>query len=235
MNIQRSIVLAALLGLWMTPEASAAPGGSWNLSRDMIVDWNFGPNSNPLSPASWWTFMGSSHSNPLALCDNNMQPIYTALPNYNNTGTVSRWDGLAPVQEVGLVMDPSMAATPVPTGVPYLHPGNNFTTAVRWQNPMGSPWQTFRVLGRFTHVDPNNSWGMADGVRWFVVKVSGCFAATLSSGFIQSTALNPANDTGVFLHTGIYVGPGESLYFIVHRNGNFYFDTTALDVLITSM
>jgi hypothetical protein len=233
MNIHRSIVLAALLGLLMTPEASAAPGWSWNLSRDMIVDWNFGPNSNPLSPASWWTFMGTSDPNPLAVCNSSMQPTYNALPSYTG-GAWSGWDGVTPFQEVGLRMDPSPASIPLANGLPYLHPGASLATAVRWKNPLGAP-QTVHVLGRFTHVDPNNMWGLADGVKWFVVKVSGCTSTVLSLGSVQSTGWNLANDTGVFLHPGVTVGPNDSLYFIVDRsNGNYYYDTTALDVLITS-
>lgn len=238
MSIHRSIVLAALLGFFvMTPAASAAPGWSWNLSRDMIVDWNFGPNTNPLSTSPGWTFMGTSNTNPLAMCSSNM-PNYIALPNYtgsNNWGIGSLWDGLDPSQEVGLLMDPNPAAIPLSNGVPYLHPGANYATAVRWQNPLGAPWQTIsvHVLGRFTHVDPNGS-GTADGVRWYVVKVTGCTPTVLSAGFIQSTNLNPANDSGVFLHPGVSIGPNDSLYFIVHRGGNHFYDTTELDVLITS-
>ena len=231
MNINRSIVLAALLGLSMTPEASAAPGWSWNLSRDMIVDWNFGPNSNPLSPASWWTFMGTSDPNALTFCNSSMQPTYTALPSYTG-GAGSVWDGFTPFQEVGMLMDPNPATIPLVNGLPYLHPGAPFATAVRWTNPLGTS-QTIHVLGRFTHVDPNGS-GLADGVKWFVVKVSGCTSTILNSGVVQSTGLNPANETGVFLHANVPVGPSDSLYFIVHRIGNYYYDTAALDVLITT-
>ncbi|HWN66010.1 MAG TPA: hypothetical protein VNM90_00155 [Haliangium sp.] len=239
MNIHRSIVLAALLGSFvMTPKASAAPGWSWNLSRDMILDENFGPNSNPLSPASWWTFMGTSNAIPTAMC-NGVTPNYTALPNYtplNYWGPGSLWDGLDTSQEVGLLMDTTPAAIPLSNGVPYLHPGAKYATAVRWRNPLKAPWQTIKVnvLGRFTHVDPYGS-GLADGVNWYVVKVSGCKSKVLNSGFIQSTNWPVANDTGVFLHKGVTVGPNESLYFIVHRNGNYFYDTTELDVLITSM
>lgn len=240
MNIHRSIVLAALLGSFvMTPEASAAPGWSWNLSRDMLLDWNFGPNSNPLSPASWWTFMGTSNPNQLAMCNGNT-PNYTALPNYapsNYWGVGSLWYGSDPSQEVGLLMDTDPADIPLSNGVPYLHPGANYATAVRWKNPLAAPWQTIKVnvLGRFTHVDPNNYLNYADGVRWYVVKVSGCTPTVLSSGILQSTNLPAANETGVFLHTGVTVGPNDSLYFIVHRNGTYhYFDTTELDVLITN-
>jgi hypothetical protein len=236
MNIHRSIVLAALLGSFvMTPEASAAPGWSWNLSRDMIVDWNFGPNSNPLSPASWWTFVGTSDSNPLAMCNSSMQPNYTALPNYtgsNYWGTGSLWDGFDPSQEVGLLMDTSPPGIPLSNGVPYVHPGANFATAVRWTNPLGQTIPV-AVLGRFTHVDPNGS-GLADGVKWYVVKVSRCTPTVLSSGVLQSTNPLPANDTGVFLHPGVSMGPNDSLYFIVHRKGNHYYDTTELDVLIVA-
>src|SRR5262245_3792505 len=53
---------AGALTLSSTP-AAAAPGWSWNLSRDMILDFASAPVSNPLGP---WTFMEEVYRNPCA-------------------------------------------------------------------------------------------------------------------------------------------------------------------------
>lgn len=242
-SITRHLVLttticAGSLGLLSAPAAAApppgfTPGWSWNLSRDMIIDLANGFGSNPVGD---WTFM---EAQPGDLCG------ATALPMSGMPGScwgmanssAACWYDLAsgPVHSaiVGLSPVTTFAPQPAPyvpvvEGVPGMHPGFGTLGVVRWTNPHAHPIKV-RVLGRFTHIDPWGS-GIADGVDW---SVSHNCASPLVSGFIQSTNMSPANDTGVFSFA-LTVNPSDALDFVVDRRGNYNYDSTELDVLIVA-
>lgn len=199
----------------------AAPGWSWNLSRDMMLGLA-APASNPVGP---WTFMETPGSCAEA----------TALPAFGEPGLC--WS--APdVMGVSCWYDPAAgpkgsALIGIPTpplsfpfhheGVPLIHPGPSTHVLVRWTNPIGQRLQV-QVLGRFTHLDPYGG----DGVDWSV-RDSSC--APLAYGTALSTNMVPPQQTGVFSIAQV-VGPGDTIDFLVERKGNYVFDGTELDVLI---
>jgi len=98
---------------------------------------------------------------------------------------------------------------------------------VRWKNPLPQVLDV-QVLGRFTHIDPCGS-GIADGVAWSVLDH---FGSTLAFGTLQSN-MSATNETDVFSFV-LTVNPNDDLFFVVNRVGNYYYDSTELDVLIVA-
>jgi hypothetical protein len=101
-----------------------------------------------------------------------------------------------------------------------MHPGAASDAVVSWTNPLNKQIK-IQILGRFTTFDPcSGGWG--DGVSWAVVDPS---STTLASGSLGLL------DTSVF-YTQATVNPGDTINFVVSRNGNYVYDSTEFDVLI---
>lgn len=226
-----SMLCAGSVGL-VSNTAAAAPGWSWNLAHDMMLDFSSAsvPGTNPVGYLGAWTFMESTSTSA----------CYTKLRNSGGPGVcwgvswsnAGCWYNAASGPQgsaiVAMTQVPSGLLTP---GIPLLHPGQSSHAAVRWTNQLGQP-VTVSALGRFTHIDP----GGGDGVEWHVYYNSPCNGQEIAGTYTTGGGLplmSPPNDTEAF-NFSQYMNPGDELYFVVERVGDYYYDSTELDVLIVA-
>lgn len=218
--------------------SASAPGWSWNLSRDMLVDVGAGNTvtSNPLSSGMFpgvWTFIDS---NPLA----SLTPSAAGVC-WGGPPSLTGWEdptlGYRQSALVGLstaTVSGTCPANSLTHGVPIVHPGPNSQVVVRWKNPL-SQSITVDILARFSNLDPCGA-RLADGVTWSVLDTWGNPLPSNSDpnpGWLNSS-WPPANhnDTDSFSTTAFPVGPGDIIDFVVDPGGNYYYDGTELDILI---
>lgn len=215
--------------------ASAAPGWSWNLSRDMLVDVGAGNTvvSNPLSSGASpgvWTFIDS---NPLAT----LTPSAAGVAWGGAPPSLTCWEdptlGYRQSALVGLSLTTVSGGCPANSlthGVPIVHPGPNSQVIVQWQNPLS---QAIRVdiLARFSNIDPCGA-GLADGVTWSVLDGWGTPLPSGGPGSLDASNPPSPNDTAVFSTSGFPVNPGDIIEFVVDPGSNYYYDGTELDILI---
>jgi hypothetical protein len=165
-------------------------------------------------------------------------PGYPTAPTYPNNPTVGAWTFLygslpglplntftpAPptsgywntlgIHVLGVYIPGTANST---KGLTSVHPGPTQPVIVKWA---GNTTGTVRVLARFSDIDP----GGGDGVKWVVYKNT----TVLGTGIIAN------GNHGAIFDTAISVLPTDVLYFVVEPNANYFYDSTALDVLITA-
>ena len=169
-------IVAAVLAV--SAPALAAPGWSWNLSRDMIIDDIWGMPSNPYNA---WSYRDTT--GPVLLGPYIPGPTYGIWPS-----------PFGPYPLVGLPLPPGPPSVPwLNIGVPIMHPDDTSGAMVRWTNTLNVTIK-IRILARVTHADPNGA-GIADGVRWHVDRNG----VTQWSSVLQSTNMNPVHRFGPLL------------------------------------
>lgn len=184
----------------------AVPVNSWNLSRDLmsIPGYPTAPTYLNNPTVGAWTFLYGSVVAPSPLS----QFTYVS-PNYGywRNPNIPFLGVYIPTQNAGVSIK----------GLTSVHPAPTQPVIVKWA---GSTTGTVRVLARFSDIDP----GGGDGVKWVVYKNT----TVLGTGIIAN------GNHGAIFDTAISVLPTDSLYFVVEPNANYFYDSTALDVLITA-
>lgn len=104
-----------------------------------------------------------------------------------------------------------------------VHPNSNSAAIVGWKSPISG---TVKVTVKIVDAHPN---AYGNGVDWFVQRESAP-SPVLASGVIDDggTATWTNNDS-------LIVSQGEFLYFGVGPRGQYYNDSTRLDITITSL
>lgn len=201
--------LFSLMGISMNSWADTVQ--SWNLARDVIFI-----KESP-APSSPWTFMQNASGT-------NKPENYTLLPFFKADDCAGKpatcWRDLASgavvsvhfktytyTENVGYVLAPGNVA---------LHPGKNSQTIIRWASPVVGD---INVLGRINHIH----YGCGDGVSW---------SLNLDGTVLQSGTL--AKGQGAIVSASkVPVTKASSLYFVLDKKGDYYCDTSTIDVLIT--
>lgn len=245
MNVKQNVLRLALTttlatGAFVLHGSTAAASGSqvwsWNLSRDMIIDaagvqlmnnplnnvWElyeapspWGGPPNPMTPLSSNLANGSCWGVPWLTCwtDPNNTNQRNAAMVAMSTSTVTVPNGGCSVQ--------------LTNGVPILHPGPNTDAIVRWTNPLGHAIN-IQILGRFTNIDPC---GPFDGVEWTLFDQNGGVLDSSTNPLISTWAPFLLDSDFVYVPPTL-VQPGDTIDFVVHRRGDYYYDGTELDVVI---
>lgn len=99
----------------------------------------------------------------------------------------------------------------------WMHPSAHGLVVIGWKSPITG---VVNVAGFFSDLDPN----CGNGVIWSVDKGS----STLTTGTIPNGG--PAQ---TFSLTGVSVSAGQVLYFVVDPNGDYFCDSTGVDVTIS--
>lgn len=105
----------------------------------------------------------------------------------------------------------------VAPGSSFLHPGEPGLAVVQWTAPI-----TDQYTVRYRFKDLDNGGG--NGINWFVDKGG----STVASGSIAN-----GGDTGEAFAGPIQMNMGESLNFVVDRNGSYSWDATRVQATIT--
>ena len=209
-----------------TPNATAGttlvPCDHWDLAADFRVSPDQeNPSRDACGNPNVWYYMTGPESRTAG--------AYSLLPSFDpsalNLG-LQRWS--IADEPPSLTYNPS--GSPVFNGTetypPHgiaVHPNHSSLVIAGWRSPISG-----RVAIAGSVADLNASYG--DGIRWFVDKG----AANLASGAIPNGGTEDFQDgTGGGNLTEVWVSKGEFLYFIVHRDGTYYCDSTGLDVVIT--
>ena len=219
-----AVLTATLLTLSVSVTWGAPKCDTWNLALDYLR----APNQNQaIYPdacgAPVWHFMKSENLTP-------DPATYTLLDTFSDYGPycdpgtgMKSWSGAdsphvsVNASGVNQVCDPWAPIT-VNSAVSFTHPTPSRYAVVGWKSPVCGK---VSVKVAIADLDP---WG-GDGVDWFIQNGN----RMLATGVITNGASDAWNGAkidikkGDFLYIGI--GPGP--------NGDYYFDTTALDILIT--
>ncbi len=114
-----------------------------------------------------------------------------------------------------------------PDGTIWMHPSNTPGLAVvSWLSPSD---MTVDVDFTFADMDPNGLGNGGDGINWFVDLNDA--SGLLASGFIPEAG----GSTGVLSLANLSLNAGDRINFIVDPNGNFSFDSTALQATISEV
>ena len=205
------------------PAAPTMTCGHWNLADDFRT-WpdHENPNRDSCGNSGVWHFMRSD-----SLARN--PESYSLLPAFNPAADgiwgLNQWHRL-PLAGSGFPL-PAVAinATGVtqyphsyiwPAGVVNLHPYENEMAIVGWQAPIAG---AVSISGTVGDLDPGGN----DGVTWAIDTQSVELAAGTVSGNSQTFNVSATVQPGDFVYFSISPGP----------NGDFYSDSTQLDVTIT--
>jgi hypothetical protein len=187
----------------------AAHGGHiWNLADDFRVSPNQeNPNPDFEGTPDVWHFLSSAglERDPATY---GLYPYYTVF-DPNREG----WDG-GPV-----LLLPTVSILKGIHRV-FLHPGAGTLTVVGWRSPVTG---VVLVRGLFEH---DGSQTCGTGVRWAIDGSTDTSTTPLASGVLATGA-----SMGFALSTA--VAEGDFLYFSVDPNGDFFCDTTFLDLTIS--
>jgi hypothetical protein len=105
-----------------------------------------------------------------------------------------------------------------------VHPGASDLVMVGWHSPIQG---RIAITGTATDINPSPMFG--DGVLWFIDKGP----TNLASGVVPEGGTQIfRSGTGGSNLTNVEVHMGDFVYFIVHRNGSYYADSTRLVVSI---
>ncbi len=105
----------------------------------------------------------------------------------------------------------------IPARSVTMHPSMTGLAVIGWKSPITG---LINVAGFFSDLDPN----CGNGIIWSVDKGS----QTLTSGTIANGGVPQSYNL-----TGISIVAGQVLYFIVDPNGDYFCDTTGVDVTIS--
>jgi len=207
----------------------------WNLESDFQVFPNQeNPNRDSCGNSNVWYFM---HSSSL----NRDPQTYSLLPNFKpdrfSIWGLQMWAGTIPdevppitemlphigINTTGSTQYPVGGVTWLPNTI-HVHPHFTELIIVGWRSPYtGSVSITGSV------VDEYGNGG--DGILWYIVKDS----TNLASGsYSDGGTQNFQDGTGGNSLANISVVQGEFIYFIIHPKGNYLYDSTRLNIRITS-
>lgn len=107
----------------------------------------------------------------------------------------------------------------IPAQSVFMHPSPDQKAVVFWRSPING---NVSLTATFTDLDLNGG----DGVNWYVYKNK----TLLNTGFIPAQGTAPA----VFTMPSLAVATGDKLYFSIDsgNNGDLYYDSTQIDVVI---
>ncbi len=212
-----SYLLAAALAVF--PAASFAECNHWDFAAEYLATGN---GSDPAATDACgnrvWQFKDSvdrtyTPSNYVALSS-----FYTEWrPCLPGTGLKLWFNGSVPhvsVNSSGIdqACDPEKPIT-WNAGAAIVHPAPGSAAVVAWQSPVKG-----EVVVTYTVADID-TWG-GDGIDWFVQT-----PAAQSSGVLDSGQSTIWQDT-------VKVERGQIIYFGVGPNGDYFYDTTAVSILI---
>jgi hypothetical protein len=210
--IHRQLTALSAIAFVLASNANvlAAPVNSWNLSRDLtsIPGYPTAPTYSGNTVGAW-TFLYGSVTLPSSLS------TFTSVtsPGYGYWSTSG-------IPSLGVYIPTTTFTSGVANatkGLIHVHPGPTQPVIVKWA---GNTTGTVRVLARFSDIDPV----CGNGVKWVVYKNT----TVLGTGIIAN------GNHGAIFDTAISVLPTDVLYFVVEPNANYFYDSTALDVLITA-
>ncbi|MBI5965308.1 MAG: hypothetical protein HY863_17670, partial [Chloroflexi bacterium] len=103
------------------------------------------------------------------------------------------------------------------------HPGSAQLAIIAWHSPISG---YVSVSGAVSDGDP----GGGDGILWYIDRNSTNVASGgFSNGGLQTFA---SGINGAGLNT-LAVVAGDTIYLAIHPNGNYYFDSTRVDIVIS--
>lgn len=222
----RALVLA-LLGLALIAPglASAAPTCSWNAFADFSVapdEANPGPDQ--CGNAGVWSYLAAPTAHTPS--SYSLLPYYTASwlssgqPAWRSTGSYD-----LPVVAVnrGPTVYPLTITWPANTML--VHPEMTVPVVVAWTSPISG---TVAITGGVSSFDAT----CGNGIAWSIDHGSTVLASgSHPRGGSQSFA---AGSDGASL-ASISVLPGETLYLLVLPNGEYYCDSTGVDLTISQV
>ncbi|MBI4672206.1 MAG: hypothetical protein HY741_11150, partial [Chloroflexi bacterium] len=217
-----------------TATASSTPYqcSQWNLAADFRVSPNQeNPNRDSCNNADVWHLMGSTglSRNPLSYyLLSSFQPDRGGVPGletWSGTFTVDPNDPLPWVGINATGATQTIAQTQIvwlPDTV-HLHPAGDQLAIVGWHSPVSG---VIAISGGVKDQDP----GGGDGISWFIDNGS----TSLGSGSIVNGGeqLFSAGTGGSSL-TNIPVSQGDFIYFVIHPNADYHYDSTKVDVSLT--
>ena len=244
------VVLVILLVVTLAFTSSSTLASEAPISRSNCRVWNLTADTLPrvyliyrkdlqrdtCGNSGVWQFMQSSalERNP-----STYSALQRFLPNVFGIEGLASWDGS--------YVEPHVDPQPLPnqpwiginaTGQPQQpltidwpayavlgHPAPEQLLVVRWQSPISGLVQ---VTGAAHDVDNHGG----DGVLWFIDNGATNLAA---GGFYDGGAQDFIDGVGGSNLNAISVKRGESLYFILHPNGNYLYDSTRLDISIVAL
>lgn len=107
-------------------------------------------------------------------------------------------------------------------GTIHVHPSPTQMVVMAWHSPVSG---YVSVVGMVSDDDA----GGGDGVLWYV----DLNTTNLADGYVNANSQAFANgNNGASLNT-VQVSVGDVLYFNIHPNGNYYYDSTQVDVTIS--
>ena len=211
----------------LAPNPVPYPCTSWNIASDFRISAHHeNPNRDSCNNPGVWSFMGSasltrdpstySLLSNFTLAGNGVPDLnfYTGsggvpLIGYNGTGTIY-----------------TTGAITWPANTVDLHPGPSQMGVIAWRSPMNG---YISIAGGVSDNDP----ACGDGILWFIDKNSTNLA---SGGYPNGGSQTFANGTitsGARLDL-VAVNTGDTLYFDVHPNGNYYCDSTRVDISVAT-
>jgi len=233
-NNMLAVAVALLVGgLVVSGSAWAVGCNSWNLTKDSLTYPNQkNPNPDSCGNQDVWQFMQSAtlERNPAT---------YSLMTNFNDSvgksvndssiyswqGDVSYGDGLfTPLIYFSTDQNGHSYSTglPIPPHAVLVHPAPQRSFVVGWRSPVDG---TVSVKGFVRSVDLGS-------IAWYVDKG----ANNLASGTVANAVLQNFQDgtNGSNLAT-VQVQKGEFLYFVIDPNGDYYYDTTQMDITIEAV
>lgn len=247
-----SLAIASGLATAAPPPPPPSLPRSWNLSRDLLT--GMGTIQAPTSP---WTLGEWKSTVPNGSLNTSAFVPFVSTAQTNCGGSSWQWmscwfttpftgnSGFAMVGTSTVTGAAPTALGPLNlvAGVPLLHPGYvpgnpGFTkyAAVKWTNPEPQPL-AIEILGRISDIDSY----CGNGIKYNVLQGTSTTAAALSNNLNNNSQLKnvtlgvpPSGPSDDAFQASTIVGVGDSLYFVVDADNDFYCDTTELDILIVS-
>lgn len=246
-----ALALASLAIAGGLATAAPPPQRSWNLSRDLLT--GMGTIQAPASP---WTLGEWKSTVPNGSLNTSAFVPFVSTAQTNCGGSSWQWmscwfttpfagsSGFAMVGTSTVTGAAPTAFGPLNlvAGVPLLHPGKvlspSFTkyAVVKWTNPQPQPL-AIEILGRISDIDSY----CGNGIKYNVLQGTSPSASPLVNNLNNNSQLKdvplgvpPSGPSDDAFQASTIVGGGDSLYFVVDADNDFYCDTTELDILIVS-
>ena len=200
---------------------------TWNLTKDLLATNNqisFNQGSNGV----WYLLQSSSFKHfpktyqflpfySLPCVTNPSAQLVVNLPCWQNP-TPDSQGNVEPIIIANVTYQTVFFRNfGIPARSVTMHPSMFGLAVIGWKSPVTG---RVNVAGFFSDLDPN----CGNGIIWSVGKGS----QTLTSGTVANGG--PAQSYSL---TGISVVEGQVLYFTVDPNGDYFCDTTGVDVTIT--
>ncbi len=217
-----------------TPTSTSTPVQctTWNIANDFRVAPNQeNPNRDSCNNPNIWEFMGSGS---LTRDPATYYRVTTFTPSIGGYTGLDFWsgtyvDGNGQFPSIG-VNDSGETRTfnghiTFPVNAADIHPGPNQLGIIAWHSPLTG---FVSITGGVS----DNDAGGGDGILWFIDENSTNLASgTQANGGAQEFK-NGAD--GIKIGT-IAVNTGDTLYFVIHPNGNYLYDNTRVDITINAI